>query len=52
VSLQDVCQKIEDAAQDGDAQTVGLLLPQLKEELTAAMEWLRGGATGPVTPST
>jgi HPt (histidine-containing phosphotransfer) domain-containing protein len=47
VRLQAVCQQIEDAAGNADAVAVGALLPQLDSELSAAMDWLRSGASNP-----
>ena len=42
--LSDVCQRIEDAATEGDSNTAGALLPDLHGELALAIEWLQAGA--------
>jgi len=41
VALQDMCQRIEDAAKAGDTATAGSLLPDLRKELALAVDWLR-----------
>ena len=40
VKLSDVCQSIEDAARAGDVAAAGSLLPELRSELTLALDWL------------
>lgn len=44
VGLQELCQRIEDAAQANDAAAVRAMLPDLQRELTLAIEWLQTGS--------
>jgi len=52
IRLQALCQQLEDAGKAGDADAVGILLPDLSTELAAAIDWLRstGSANTPPSP--
>ncbi len=41
IRLQHICEKLEAALLEGDIPSARLQLPQSKEELTAAMEWMK-----------
>lgn len=46
ISVQRICQEIEDAATHGDGSAVGRLLPTLDAEYLAAEAWLRAQRGG------
>ena len=41
VRLQELCQQVEDAARNGDGAAAGSLLPDLRSEVSLAIEWLQ-----------